>query len=235
MVNTFEKNYLTDVMSKLSLSRDIPSIIEIVRHAARLLTGAEGATFILKDKDKCFYVDEDAISPLWKGKHFPLEACISGWAMINKKSVIIKNIFEDPRVPIDAYKITFVKSMAMVPINAHRPIGAIGIYWAHRYEATEDELSILELIADCTAVALENVEALYQLEKKLGYRPDCGRDEFIDIVSGEIHSPGVCKIPEKKLFELGSSAEELKRSICNISLKQLNEMNKIFNEFLVQQ
>ncbi len=79
MVNNFERNYLTDVMLKLSTARDVPAIVvpaivEIVRHAARVLTGADGATFILKDKDKCYYVDEDAIEPLWKGKRFPLEA-----------------------------------------------------------------------------------------------------------------------------------------------------------------
>ena len=42
------------------------------------LVGADGATFVLRDGDCCYYVDEDAISPLWKGQRFPLEACISG-------------------------------------------------------------------------------------------------------------------------------------------------------------
>lgn len=240
MVNNFEKNYLTDVMLKLSQARDVPTIIDIVRHASRILTGAEGATFVLKDKDKCYYVDEDAIAPLWKGKRFPLEACISGWSMINKKSVIIKDIFEDPRIPVEAYRPTFVKSLAMVPINVNRPIGAIGNYWAHLYEATEEELGILELIADCTAVALENVEKLNRLEKKLASdaRLSCSEksaDELIDIINQELKITELLEddIPDS-VFER-FSIEELKKSICHISLKQLNEMNRLFNNFLIQQ
>ena len=64
---------LIEVVQELSLARGLDAIVEIVRHAARELTGADGATFVLRDDDKCFYVDEDAISPLWKGQRFPLE------------------------------------------------------------------------------------------------------------------------------------------------------------------
>ena len=34
----------------------------------------------------CYYADEDAISPLWKGQRFPMSACISGWAMLNRQA-----------------------------------------------------------------------------------------------------------------------------------------------------
>jgi len=30
-----------------------------------------------------FYADEDAIGPLWKGQRFPMDHCISGWAMVH--------------------------------------------------------------------------------------------------------------------------------------------------------
>ena len=39
---------------------------------------------------------EDAIEPLWKGQRFPLGQCISGWAMLNKRSVAIEDIYVDP-------------------------------------------------------------------------------------------------------------------------------------------
>jgi hypothetical protein len=71
---------LTEVRTR----RSLPEIQEIVRGGARRLTGADGATFVLRDGDKCFYADEDAIEPLWKGQRFPLEQCISGWAMRNR-------------------------------------------------------------------------------------------------------------------------------------------------------
>jgi GAF domain-containing protein len=247
MTNKFEKNYLTDTMLKLSNARDVPTIIEIVRHAARILTGADGADFILKDNDKCFYVDEDAISPLWKGERLPIEACISGWVMINKESVLIKDIFDDPRIPLATYSTTFVKSLVMVPINVDHPIGAIGNYWGHFYEATEAEISILELLADCTAVALKNVETLNYLEKSLhDSKVMCNiNDEYIEILTRELRpAEGLVEdnlqelrecIKQKMVFMSASQAqEELKRSIYDVSLKQLSEMNKLFKEFLVK-
>src|SRR5512143_859954 len=117
-------DYLISVIQELSLSRDLDAIMQIVRRAARQLTGADGATFVLREGPHCFYADEDAIEPLWKGRRFPLEACISGWAMLNRSEAIIEDIYVDPRIPVEAYRPTFVKSLAMVPIRSAAPIGA---------------------------------------------------------------------------------------------------------------
>jgi hypothetical protein len=72
---------LVEVVQRLSLARDLPAVQEIVRRAARRLTGADGATFVLRDGDRCLYADEEAIAPLWKGQRFPMSAGISGWSM----------------------------------------------------------------------------------------------------------------------------------------------------------
>ena len=53
-------------VQELSLARDLGTVMHIVRTAARRLTGADGATFILREGEHCYYADEDAISPLWK-------------------------------------------------------------------------------------------------------------------------------------------------------------------------
>jgi signal transduction histidine kinase/CheY-like chemotaxis protein len=161
---------LIDVVQKLSLARGLDAIVDIVRVAARTLTGADGATFVLRDGDQCYYVDEDAISPLWKGQRFPLEACISGWAMLNRKSTVIPDIYKDPRIPHDAYRPTFVRSLAMVPIRSAQPIGAIGNYWASQHECTPSELALLEALANSTAVAMENVNVYENLERQVRER-----------------------------------------------------------------
>src|SRR5262245_29283988 len=104
MGETFEKydrvyvrgiERLVEVVQDLSTARTLEDIQKIVRTAARELTGADGATFVLRDGDKCFYADEDAIGPLWKGMRFPLTACISGWAMLNKRPAVIQDIYAD--------------------------------------------------------------------------------------------------------------------------------------------
>lgn len=161
---------LVDAVQRLSLARGLDAIVDIVRKAARQLTGCDGATFVLRDGDYCFYVDEDAISPLWKGQRFPLETCISGWAMLNSKSAVIPDIYQDARIPHAAYRPTFVHSLAMVPIRSYSPIGAIGNYWARRHECTPQELMLLEALANTTAVAMENVEIYQNLERQVRER-----------------------------------------------------------------
>ncbi|MEN7547283.1 GAF domain-containing sensor histidine kinase [Rapidithrix thailandica] len=161
---------LVDTVQKLSLARNLETIMQIVRSAARKLTGADGATFVLREGDLCYYADEEAISPLWKGSRFPMNTCISGWVMLNKKPAVIEDIYKDDRIPADAYRPTFVKSLAMVPIRTLEPIGAIGNYWANYRMPTMKEVATLQALADITAVSLENVEVRIQLEEKLEER-----------------------------------------------------------------
>lgn len=158
---------LVTVVQALSLARDLPTVMEIVRHAARALTGADGATFILRDGEMCYYAEEDAIAPLWKGQRFPMTACISGWTMLNREQAIIRDIYADPRIPHDAYRPTFVKSLVMVPIRKADPIGAIGNYWAEHHGATPEEVRVLQALADTTAVALENIQVYADLEQRV--------------------------------------------------------------------
>lgn len=148
---------LVRVIQELSLARELADIQQIVRAAARDLTGCDGATFVLRDGDLCHYADEDAIAPLWKGCRFPMRACISGWAMIHRQSVTIADIYADDRIPHDAYRPTFVKSLVMVPIRQLDPLGAIGNYWAEPHAPTEEEVALLQTLADATSVAMVNV------------------------------------------------------------------------------
>mgnify|MGYP002386606436 CR=1 FL=1 len=161
---------LVDVVQRLSLARDLPTVQEIVRRAARSLTGADGATFVLRDGDLCHYADEDAIAPLWKGRRFPMEVCISGWCMLNRQATIIEDIYADPRIPHEAYRPTFVKSLVMTPIRTMDPLGAIGAYWATPHRATPAEVQLLQALADTTAVAVEHVRVITELEERVRAR-----------------------------------------------------------------
>lgn len=161
---------LITVVQNLSLARDLETIMAIVRVAARELTHADGASFVLRDKDQCFYADEDAIAPLWKGQRFPMKICIGGWTMQNCQSVVIEDIYGDERIPFAAYQPTFVKSLAMVPIRTLDPVGAIGVYWAQHHQPTAQEVDLLQALADTTSVALENVQVYNELEQRVQER-----------------------------------------------------------------
>jgi GAF domain-containing protein len=130
-------------------------VVARVAANARALVNADGATVVVLRDGRCHYIGEDAIGALWKGQDFPVGDCVSGWAMTHRQQVVIPDIRSDARVPKRLYLATFVRSMAMTPIERDGDaIGAIGIYWAKRHEATERELVALRAIAQTVAPAL---------------------------------------------------------------------------------
>lgn len=74
--------------------------------------------------------------------------------MRNRQNAVIRDVFADPRISAPIYRPTFVKSMAMVPVRDADPIAAIGAYWADMHEATDDEMRVLQVLADASALAL---------------------------------------------------------------------------------
>lgn len=170
---------LTMAFERLSMATTLSMITQTVAEAARALTGADGSTFVLREEDACYYADEDAISPLWKDHKFPMEACISGWSMLHGKVVTIKDIYQDTRIPHDAYRPTFVKSLCMTPIRPENAVGAIGTYWATEHTPSLEDIQVLQVLANSTAVAIENLE----LKKKIGNQKARNRDLEVEMFS----------------------------------------------------
>src|SRR5687767_13862507 len=146
---------MSDTMERLAGAATLEEVQRIVRTTARSSLAAHGATLVLLDGDLCYYADEDSMSPLWKGQRFPAVNCISGWAMLNRQTVAIKDIRVDSRIPQEAYRPTFVRSLLMVPILRPEPLGAIGCYWAVPHVATPAETATLEALAEAAGEALE--------------------------------------------------------------------------------
>jgi two-component sensor histidine kinase len=161
---------LVETIEDLSLARTVDQIAAVIRSAARRITGADGVAFVMRDGDKCWYLDEDAIGPLWKGKRFPMTACISGWAMLHGRTVVIPDIYQDDRIPHDAYRPTFVKSLVVTPVRREAPIAAIGAYWSETREPTQDEVLKLEVMARAAATALESANVYAALNETLERR-----------------------------------------------------------------
>lgn len=155
---------LIDLSQALAAARDMETIMKIVRHGARELTGSDGASFVLREGEFCYYADEDSIQPLWKGSRFPMNICVSGWAMQNHETVVIPDIYKDERVPQDIYAPTFVRGMLIVPIRSNNPLGAISCYWSCNHEASQFQVRLLQVLANMTAIAMEN--NVHELELK---------------------------------------------------------------------
>ncbi len=146
---------LSELLTKLTTQRTLGDITSAVKHAVRSGAEAQGMAFVLRDGEQCFYLDEDAMAPLWKGQRFPISACVSGWAMTHRTPVVIPDVFADDRVPQAVYRATFVKSMVMVPIRGLRSVGAIGAYWSRAHAPDAHTVSWLQTVADAISPVFE--------------------------------------------------------------------------------
>ncbi|MEV4416002.1 GAF domain-containing protein [Catellatospora sp. NPDC049609] len=150
-------DWALDMLSHAETPEDVQTAL---RCSARAAVQAQGVTIVQLEHGECHYLDEDAMSPLWKGQRFPATSCISGWAMLHDQTVAIADIRTDDRIPQAAYRPTFVRSLLMVPIRAAGvPVGAVGAYWADRHRATADETAVLERLAAAAGRALTRVAA----------------------------------------------------------------------------
>ncbi|MBI2389733.1 MAG: HAMP domain-containing histidine kinase [Deltaproteobacteria bacterium] len=175
---------LIGALHELAMQTDVAGVIDVVRRRARALLGADGVTFVLREGDRVYYAEEDAIAPLWKGRRFPASACISGWAMLRDELVTIPDVTLDERIPQEAYRPTFVRSLAMMPIRRGAPIGALGAYWARHHEPTPHELMLLESLANASSIAVRNAELLHEARAATK-----ARDEFLGSAAHELRTP----------------------------------------------
>lgn len=231
---------LVQAVQDLSLVRTLPAIQEIVRRAAREIANADGATFVLRDGDRCHYADEDAISPLWKGQRFPMSACISGWAMLNAQPAVLPDIYADSRIPADAYRPTFVKSLVMVPIRLRPPIGAIGVYWAHQKHASSEEVALIQALANTTSVAMENVQIYTELEQRVALRTqqleslNKELEAFSYSVSHDLRAPlrGIGGFTQLLRRELGKNASEKAQRFMHSVVESTEQMGTLIEDLL---
>jgi signal transduction histidine kinase len=161
---------LVRAVQDLSRARSLPDVQRVVGAAARDLASADGATVVLRDGDRVHYAEEDAIGPLWKGRRFEVDECISGWSMKHGSPVVIEDVRLDERIPQDAYRPTFVRSLVIVPIRPDDPLGAIGTYWAESRRPSPAVVEVAQALADSTAIAMEHVQLLTDLEAQVAAR-----------------------------------------------------------------
>lgn len=233
-------NDLIFAVKELSSAKNIENIQQIVTSSARKLTRADGATIVLRDNDQCYYADEEAIAPLWKGKRFPMEICISGWVMLNNQTTAIPDIYEDDRIPIEAYRPTFVKSLLMVPVNTREPVGAIGIYWSHQYTPSPMEVNLMESLADATSRSIENIQLNAQLEERVKVRTqqleavNKELETFTYSVSHDLKAPlrGIDGYSRLLADSYGNMLNEEARYFISTIRRSTMQMNQLIEDLL---
>ncbi|MCY1074554.1 GAF domain-containing sensor histidine kinase [Archangium lansingense] len=205
---------LLDASRLLAREQDVRGIAQCVCGLVKRLVGADGVTFVLSEGELVYYAEEESPERLWKGRRFPAKHCISGWAIMNRQAAVIEDIYADPRIPIEAYRPTFVRSLAMVPIGQAQPLGSIGVYWARNHKATERELFLVEMLAEASLSALTRAslqQDVEHLRSRLAPVEGTSRGEeepslaqFLPVVAHDLKNPlGAISLASQSLIRRG--------------------------------
>lgn len=218
---------LIDAIRELARARSIEAIAQVVKNTAGKLVGADGTTFVLREGEHCLCVDEDAIAPLWKGQKFSLTGCVVGLVMEHGAQVAISDIYADARVVHENYRSTFVRSLVLTPVRGRACTAVIGTFWATSHTATAQELSLLQDLADATAVATENAELYAELELRVEQRTEELREANRDLeafsysVAHDLRAPLAAMLVTRSALERSYGA-----SLDGQALKLLQDMER---------
>lgn len=151
---------LVAAIQRLSTAGSIDDVVAILRESTREIAASDGITIVRRRGEEVEYVAEDALAPLWVGQSFPIKACISGLAMLDRKPIIIPDISNDPRLVYNYYRDTFVGSMAMFPVGFGDSRFSIGTYWARKGPIDPEAIKLIGTLARSVGAVLENLAAL---------------------------------------------------------------------------
>ena len=236
---------LRDVQSLVAVNRDLTPTLELSALLPRLcgivreIVGADGATFVLREGDRVHYVCEDAVAPLWAGQRFPIERCISGWSILNHQTATVDDVYADGRIPAEAYRTTFVKSLVMVPMRRDQEfVGAMGAYWSVPRKASEREIALLEAVVGAASAAVANAQLFNDTRAARAAAEDAARsleasnrakDEFLAMLAHELRNP----LAAVRNAVAAASLDDARRPrALEIAQRQADQLGRMIDDLL---
>jgi two-component system CheB/CheR fusion protein len=156
--------------------------------------------------------------------------------MTHREQVVIEDIYVDARVPHDAYRPTFVKSLVMTPVRRDDPVAAIGVYWRSQRFPTNAELNLLQTLADSVAVALDRAQLFESEQRSREQAEGCVRtqQELLSIVSHDLRNPlNVITMNAQRLKRLGTERNDDRiQKQSEMILRSAGRMERLIHQLL---
>ncbi len=159
---------LIEIARDLASTLDLDMLLERIVRAAAEVSGSEAASILLYDnltRQLYFQVATNLDEPTMRGLVVPLEGSIAGWVVVNRKSVRLTNVQEDPRFFGHVDRVTGrpTQSMIGVPlITKNKVVGVLEALNKERGKFSEGDESMLAVLGAQAAVAIENARLFQQ-------------------------------------------------------------------------
>ncbi len=158
---------LIEIARDLASTLDLDTLLERIVFAAAEVSGAEAASILLYDnltRQLNFQVASNIDEPSMRGSVVPLDS-IAGWVVLNRKSVRLSRVQEDPRFygHVDQMTGRPTESLIGVPlITKNKVVGVLEALNKERGDFTEGDESMLSVLGAQAAVAIENARLFQQ-------------------------------------------------------------------------
>ena len=159
---------LIEIARDLASTLDLDMLLERIVGAAAEVSGSEAASILLYDhmtRQLYFQAATNLDEPTMRGLVVPLEGSIAGWVVLNRKSVRLTNVQDDPRFfgHVDQMTGRPTQSLIGVPlITKNKVVGVLEALNKERGKFTEGDESMLAVLGAQAAVAIENARLFQQ-------------------------------------------------------------------------
>ncbi|MBN1823990.1 MAG: GAF domain-containing protein [Endomicrobiales bacterium] len=156
---------ISHLSSSIVSSNYLYEILQLIVTMTAQMMNSKICSLMLLDKDaKELRIEAtQSLSEEYRKKpHVKIEKSISGRAVITKKTVVVPDVLKEPlySYPDIAKKEGLVSMLAVPMLIKDKPIGVINCYTTAFHNFTEEELDILQTIANQSAVAIENTRLI---------------------------------------------------------------------------
>ncbi len=159
---------LIEIARDLASTLDLDMLLQRIVRAAAEVSGSEAASILLYDnltRQLNFQVATNLDEPTMRGVAVPLEGSIAGWIVLNRQSVRVTNVQDDPRFfdHVDEMSGRPTQSLIGVPlITKNKVVGVLEALNKERGKFTEGDESMLAVLGAQAAVAIENARLFQQ-------------------------------------------------------------------------
>jgi GAF domain-containing protein len=120
-----------------------------------------------------------------------------------------------------------VKAIASIPLRkSDRVLGIFDVAFYAPHNFSQDELRLLNLLADQAAIAIENAQLYADIQ-----RADEAKSEIVDVISHELRAPMTSIQGYARLIALGSSQEQ-SQEFAHIILRNVERMSRQVSQLL---
>lgn len=199
--HAWQQPELRSALARVAVLPRLPStslIIDELQHGAAEATGAQGAAIGLYDPES----DTLAFSPEGAELVIPSGDGIAGRTFSSQRAIFSEDAPRDDPQYADQYRASNASAILAAPITAgNQRLGVLVVYAARPPIFADDDLQLVQLLADQAAVILES-RALIDATTRVQAREQATmlRDEFLTAAAHDLRTPLTALISRTQLI-----------------------------------